>query len=76
MHCRGWSCTLAETAQALSGWAEVRLALSTGATGEGMIGFEGGPQGSSRRTTSRLLEGEFPKHRSLLPSESAAVAEV
>jgi DNA polymerase-3 subunit beta len=37
-----------------------------------MIGFEG----AGRRTTSRLLEGEFPKYRSLLPSESTAVAEV
>jgi DNA polymerase-3 subunit beta len=37
-----------------------------------MIGFEG----AGRRTTSRLLEGEFPKYRSLLPSESTARAEV
>jgi DNA polymerase-3 subunit beta len=41
-----------------------------------LIGFEGGPAGSLRRTTSRLLEGEFPKYRSLLPSESSSVAEV
>jgi DNA polymerase-3 subunit beta len=72
--------TLAETAKALTGGAEVTLALSggsgTGAAGEGMIGFEGGPEGSRRRTTSRLLEGEFPKYRSLLPSESSSVAEV
>jgi DNA polymerase-3 subunit beta len=33
-------------------------------------------RGRRRRTTSRLLEGEFPKYRSLLPSESTAVAEV
>ena len=70
--------TLAETAKALTGGSEVTLALSsTGASGgDGMIGFEGGPAGSLRRTTSRLLEGEFPKYRSLLPSESSSVAEV
>ena len=68
--------TLADTAKALTGGAEVTLALSTGSAGDGMIGFEGGPAGSARRTTSRLLEGEFPKYRSLLPSESSATAEV
>src|SRR5689334_244985 len=69
--------TLAETAKALTGGPEVTLALSSSGTGgDGMIGFEGGPAGSRRRTTSRLLEGEFPKYRSLLPSESSAVAEV
>jgi DNA polymerase-3 subunit beta len=72
--------TLAETAKALTGGAEVTLALSggggSGSAGEGMIGFEGGPAGSLRRTTSRLLEGEFPKYRSLLPSESTSIAEV
>jgi DNA polymerase-3 subunit beta len=64
--------TLADTAKALTGGPEVLLALSTGGSGEGMIGFEGG----GRRTTSRLLEGEFPKYRSLLPNESSAFAEV
>jgi DNA polymerase-3 subunit beta len=64
--------TLAETAKALTSGPEVLLALSTGTSGEGMIGFEGG----GRRTTSRLLEGEFPKYRSLLPDESSAFAEV
>jgi len=64
--------TLADTAKALTGGPEVTLALATGGSGEGMIGFEGG----GRRTTSRLLEGEFPKYRSLLPSESTALAEV
>ena len=66
--------TLAETARALTSAPEVTLALSSRSSGasEGMIGFEGG----GRRTTSRLLEGEFPKYRSLLPSESSALAEV
>jgi DNA polymerase-3 subunit beta len=64
--------TLADTAKALTNGPEITLALATGGSGEGMIGFQGG----GRRTTSRLLEGEFPKYRSLLPSESSAFAEV
>jgi DNA polymerase-3 subunit beta len=64
--------TLAETARALTSGPEVTLALSGAGSSEGMIGFEG----ADRRTTSRLLEGEFPKYRSLLPSESNALAEV
>ena len=68
--------TLADTAKALTGGAEVTLALSTGSAGEGMIGFEGTAHGTTRRTTSRLLEGEFPKYRSLLPETSSSHAEV
>lgn len=64
--------TLAEAAKSLTTGAQVTVALASGGTGEGLIGLEGG----SRRTTSRLLDGEFPKYRSLLPSESAAVAQV
>ena len=76
--------TLADTARSLTSGAEVSIALGlpgqgltgqTGAdtaTGEGMIGFEGG----GRRTTTRLLDGEFPKFRSLLPDQVNAVAEL
>ena len=64
--------TLADTAKALMSGAEVTVALSTGAAGEGLMGFEG----SGRRTTTRLLDGEFPKYRSLLPAESPITAEV
>ncbi|TAK70359.1 MAG: DNA polymerase III subunit beta [Actinomycetota bacterium] len=64
--------TLAETAKALAGADEVLLALSASGGGEGLMGFEG----VSRRTTTRLLDGEFPKYRSLLPTESATVASV
>ena len=64
--------TLAESARALTAGPEITLALSTGSGPEGMIGFEG----AGRRTTSRLLEGEFPKYRSLLPSDSTAVAQI
>ncbi len=64
--------TLADTAKALTGGAEVTLALTSAAVGEGMIGFEGG----GRRTTTRLIDGEFPKYRALLPDSAAAAAEV
>jgi DNA polymerase III subunit beta len=64
--------TLADTARTITSGPEVSLALTTAGAGEGMIGFTGG----GRRTTTRLLDGEFPKYRSLFPAESAAVAEV
>jgi DNA polymerase-3 subunit beta len=62
--------TLAETAKALANAEGVTLALAQ--AGEGLIGFEG----NGRRTTTRLLDGEFPKYRSLLPSESAGIATI
>ena len=37
-----------------------------------MVGFEGG----GRRTTTRLLGGEFPPYRALLPGTPAAVGEL
>ena len=64
--------TLADTAKSLADVAEVVIALASGGTGEGLMGFEG----HGRRTTTRLLDGEFPKYRSLLPTESSAVATV
>jgi len=63
--------TLADTAKSLASADKVTVALAGGA-GEGLVGFEG----SGRRTTSRLLDGEFPKYKSLLPAESASVATV
>lgn len=64
--------TLADTAKSLADVDRVVIALSSGGAGEGLIGFEG----HGRRTTTRLLDGEFPKYRSLLPSESSSVASV
>ncbi|WP_017539615.1 DNA polymerase III subunit beta [Nocardiopsis halophila] len=64
--------TLADTAKSLTSGAEVSIALSTGENAEGMIGFEGG----GRRTTTRLLDGEFPKYRALLPDSFNSVAEI
>jgi DNA polymerase III subunit beta len=64
--------TLADTAKALAVADKVTVALAGASGGEGLVGFEGG----GRRTTSRLLDGEFPKYKSLLPAESASVATV
>ena len=62
--------TLAEAAKSLTAGAEITLALASGGTGEGMFGLSG----AARRTTTRLLDGEFPKYRSLLPDTAAATA--
>ena len=62
--------TLAGTAKALTSGDKVTVALASSVQGEGLVGFEAG----GRRTTTRLLDGEFPKYRSLLPKESTTVA--
>jgi DNA polymerase III subunit beta len=64
--------TLAEAARSLTTGAEVTLALAAPGSGDGMLGLSGG----SRRATTRLLDGEFPKYRSLLPETSTSVATV
>lgn len=64
--------TLADTAKALAHADEVHLAFGSANVGEGLLGIEG----LERRTTTRLLEGDFPKYRALLPSESPTVARV
>lgn len=64
--------TLADTAKALAHADDVHLAFGSAAVGEGLLGIEG----LDRRTTTRLLEGDFPKYRSLLPTESPTVARV
>jgi DNA polymerase-3 subunit beta len=67
---------LGDTAKSLTSGSEVTIALATSGTGEGIIGFEGAAAGGTRRTTTRLLDGEFPKVRSLFPSEHLTVAKV
>jgi DNA polymerase-3 subunit beta len=67
---------LADTARSLTSSAEVSIALALpgteGGGGDGMIGFEG----AGRRTTTRLLSGEFPRYQSLLPKTVNAAAEL
>ena len=65
---------LGDTAKSLTGKGEVTIALASTGTGEGIIGFEGEAAGGRRRTTTRLLDGEFPKVRSLFPSEHLTTA--
>jgi DNA polymerase-3 subunit beta len=67
---------LADTAKSLTSGTEVTIALAASGSGDGIIGFEGAADGGVRRTTTRLLDGEFPKVRSLFPSEHQTVATV
>lgn len=62
--------TLLDTAKSLSGGDTVSIALSGSGAGEGLIGFEG----AGRRTTTRLLEGDLPKYRTLFPTEFNSIA--
>ena len=59
--------TLADAAKSLGGPSEVTVAL-----GEGCSGWQAG----GRRTTVRLLDVEFVKYRSLLPSEHTTTVDV
>ncbi len=67
---------LTDTARSLTSAAEVSIALALpgtdGVGGDGMIGFEAG----GRRTTTRLINGEFPRVRSLLPSAINSTVEI
>ncbi|EXU66312.1 DNA polymerase III subunit beta [Streptomyces sp. DSM 41524] len=62
--------TLLDTAKSLTSGDTVAIALSGSGAGEGLIGFEG----AGRRTTTRLLEGDLPKYRTLFPTEFNSVA--
>ncbi|MEV0267382.1 MAG: DNA polymerase III subunit beta [Hamadaea sp.] len=66
--------TLADTAKTLGPLGgSVTVALATAGAGEGMIGFAGG----TRKTTSRLLDGQsYPPVRSLFPASFNAEARV
>jgi DNA polymerase III subunit beta len=67
---------LGDTAKSLTGGGEVTIALAASGSGEGIIGFEGVGAGGVRRTTTRLLDGEFPKVRNLFPGEHLTTAKV
>jgi DNA polymerase-3 subunit beta len=55
---------LTEIAKATAG---TDIVVSLPGAGDGIVGFEGG----GRRTTTRLLDGEFPKVRRIIPAEAA-----
>ncbi|MGL4305052.1 MAG: DNA polymerase III subunit beta [Mycobacteriaceae bacterium] len=64
--------TLSESARSVSGSNEVELALGSSQS----IGTDGllGIVSNGRKTTTRLLDAEFPKFRQLLPKEHTAMA--
>ncbi|WP_029112202.1 DNA polymerase III subunit beta [Mycobacterium sp. URHB0044] len=66
--------TLAEAAKAGTDGSDVRLSLGAGSA----VGKDGllGIRSNGKRTTSRLLDAEFPKFRQLLPAEHTAVATI
>jgi DNA polymerase III subunit beta len=66
--------TLAEAAKSGADGAEVHLALGAGSA----VGKDGllGISGNGKRSTTRLLDAEFPKFRQLLPAEHTAVATI
>lgn len=59
--------SLAETARSF-GAGDVEIGLGS----SGLLGLST----SDRRSTARLIDGEFPKYRTLFPSESATVARI
>ncbi len=66
--------TLAEAARTGIDGSDVRLSLGAGA-GVGKDGLLG-ISGNGKRSTTRLLDAEFPKFRQLLPAEHTAVATI
>jgi DNA polymerase-3 subunit beta len=62
---------LADVAKVMAGH-ELTLAFGSTRTGDGLIGFDGG----GRRATGRLIDGEFPRVRSLIPAPGAVTSTV
>lgn len=67
---------LGDTARALAASGEVTVAVATSVSGDGMIGFEGTVGNGVRRTTTRLLDGDFPRVRQLFAAQAETVAYV
>ncbi|MCW2497866.1 DNA polymerase III subunit beta, partial [Jatrophihabitans sp.] len=68
--------TLADAAKSLSHSDTMTISLSSGGSGEGIIGFTGTTNGRASRATTRLLDATFPAYRSLLPNEWSSSAEI
>ncbi|HSP37543.1 MAG TPA: DNA polymerase III subunit beta [Frankiaceae bacterium] len=65
--------TLSDAAKSMSSaGAEVTISLGSGPSGEALAGFACG----TRETTTRLVDGQFPDYRRLLPPTSPLSAEV
>ena len=57
---------LLDTAKSLGAAGSIDLAFGDSAGGDGLVGFESG----QRRSTTRLLDGEYPKVSSIFPTSS------
>jgi DNA polymerase III subunit beta len=57
---------LADTARSMVAGDDITLSLATSGSGDGIIGFEGHGSHGERETTTRLLDGEFPKVRHIM----------
>jgi len=57
---------LSDTSRSMTAGEEVTLSLSDGGVGDGIIGFQGHGPAGERQTTTRLLDGEFPKVRHIM----------
>jgi DNA polymerase-3 subunit beta len=66
--------TLAEAARAGADGADVHLSLGAGSAvgADGLLGI----RSEGKRSTTRLLDAEFPKFRQLLPAEHTAIATI
>lgn len=68
---------LGDTAKSLTSGSDISIAVSTSENGDGgLIGFEGQVGAGVRRTTTRLLEGDFPRVRQLFAAQAETVAYV
>jgi DNA polymerase III subunit beta len=57
---------LSDTSKSMVAGEDVTLSLATTGSGDGIIGFEGHGSAGQRETTTRLLDGEFPKVRHIM----------
>lgn len=67
---------LSDTAKSLTSGTDVTIAVAQNDSGDGLIGFEGKSGSGTRRTTTRLLEGDFPPVRRLFQTQAETVSYV
>jgi DNA polymerase III subunit beta len=57
---------LSDTSKSMVAGEDITLSLTNTGSGDGIIGFEGHGPAGQRETTTRLLDGEFPKVRHIM----------